>query len=127
MSRSDNDRLGDIIRAGRRIAEIVGCGREAFDRDWTLRDASAHQVEILVDACTKLDPSTRARFGQMPIEAMTGMRVRLAHIYWETDHDVVWDTITVDIPSMVETATREHRPADHGPTVHEEDVTIPRW
>lgn len=50
MSRIDNDRLGDILRAGRRLAEIVRCGRDVFDADWTLRDAAGHQVEVRTPA-----------------------------------------------------------------------------
>ena len=126
MSRSDNERLSDIIRVGRRLAEIVRCGRDAFDQDWTLQDAAGHQIEILVDAYTKLSPSTQAKFTETRVEAMTGMRIHLAHRSWTVDYNIVWDTIVSDIPSMVETATRAHQPPYHGPTVHDEDVTIPR-
>ena len=127
MSRSDNDRLEDIIRAGRRLAAIVACGHDAFDQDWTLRDAAARHVEIVVDAYTRLSPGTQERFGDVPVEEMTGMRVLLAHMYWREDPAVVWETIAFDIPGIVETATSEHQPPDHGSTVHDEDVTIPRW
>ena len=127
MSRSDNDRLGDIIRAGRRLAAIVACGRDAFDQDWTLRDAAAHQVEIIVDAYVNLNPDTQRKFGALPVEEMTGMRVHLAHMYWQTDYAIVWDTIALDMPGIVETATREHRPPERGPAAHNEDTTIRRW
>ncbi|MCY4622381.1 MAG: DUF86 domain-containing protein [bacterium] len=127
MSRSDNDRLGDIIRAGRRLAAIVACGREAFDQDWTLRDAASHQIEIVVDAYTKLGAGTQEKFGDMPVEEMTGMRIQLAHMYWQADYDIVWDTIADDIPGIVEAAAREHQPSERGPTAHDEDTTIPRW
>lgn len=126
MSRSDNDRLGDIIRAGRRLAEIVACGRDAFDQDWTLRDAAAHQIEIVVDAYTRLDPRTQEAFGAVLAEELTGMRVHLAHMYWQTDYGIVWDTIVDDIPDIVASASDGHQPPDHGPTVYDEDVTIPR-
>ena len=87
MSRSDNERLSDIIRVGRRLAEIVRCGRDAFDQDWTLQDAAGHQIELLVDAYTKLSPSTRAKFTETRVEAMTGMRIHLAHKSWTVDYE----------------------------------------
>lgn len=127
MSRSDNDRLGDIIRAGRRIAAITDCGRAAFDEDWTLRDAATHQIEILVDAYTKLGTDTRQQFGDLPVRDMANMRIILAHVYWQTDYDLVWGVLTEDIPGIVETAGREHQPPEHPPTVFDEDLTIPRW
>ena len=98
-----------------------------FDQDWTLRDAAARQVEIIVDAYVHLDPGTQGRFGNLPVAEMTGMRVHLAHIYWQTDYGIVWETITSDIPGIVQTATSEHQPPGHGPTVYDEDTSIPRW
>jgi len=127
LSRSDNDRLGDIVRASRRIAAIAACGRDAFDRDWTLRDAAAHQIEIVVDAYTKLDEDTRQRFGDLSVRDMANMRIILAHVYWRTDYDLVWGVITDDIPGILETAEREHEPPASGPSVFDEDLAIPRW
>ena len=127
MSRADNDRLGDIIRAGRRLAAIVACGRDAFDQDWTLRDAAAHQIEIVVDAYTKLNADTQTQFGDVPVDEMTGMRVLLAHMYWQVDAGIVWETMASDIPGIVESAANAHQPPESGPTVHDEHVAIPRW
>ena len=124
MIRSDNDRLGDIIRSGRRAAEIVECGREAFDGSWVLQDLAAHHIGITVDAFRNLSAATQQKFGEMSMEAMTGMRVRLLHIYWETDVAVVWQTISEDLPHLLEIATREHSPPATGPTVFDEDTTL---
>lgn len=126
MIRSDNDRLEDILRAARRVAEVVACGRDAFDKDWTLRDAAAHQVEIIVDAFTRLTPEYLLRFPDIPIKDMSGMRVILAHKYWATDYTTVWDTLTDDIPRLAEAAGREYTPPEQGATVYDENVAIPR-
>lgn len=55
------------------------------------------------------------------------MRIQLAHMYWQADHDIVWDTITDDIPGIVESAAEAHKPPERGPSVHDEDTTVPRW
>ena len=55
------------------------------------------------------------------------MRIQLAHMYWQADYDIVWDTIADDIPGIVEAAAREHQPSERGPNAHDEDTTIPRW
>lgn len=124
MSRSDNDRLGDIIRSGRRAAGIVGCGREVFDGSWALQDLAAHHIGITVDAFRNLSAPAQQKFGEMSIEAMAGMRVRLLHMYWETDIAVVWQTISEDLPHILEIASREYRPPATGPTVFDEDATL---
>ena len=76
MSRSDNDRLGDIIFAGQRLAEIVARGRAAYDQEWPLRDASAFHTANIADAYSHLSADTRRKLGNAPIKEITGMRVR---------------------------------------------------
>lgn len=126
MIRSDNERLGDIIHAGRRLAEISRMGRDVYDQDWSLQESAAHLIGIIVDAYSKLGHEAQEAFGHMPKKAMGDMRIRIVHIYWASDPGIVWDTLTDDIPGMVETAVREHQPPTTGPTVFDEDVSLPR-
>lgn len=125
MSRSDNERLGDIIAAARRIAAIAELGRDSFDNDWKLQDAASHRIGIIVDAYTKLGPETQQAFGTLSAEAMTGARVRLVHIYWGINPSVIWDTMVEDIPPMARAAASVYQPPASGPTAFDEDLAVP--
>jgi|GEM_PF-3590825 len=54
MSRSDNDRIEDVLRASRRLQEIGNAGRETFQRDWPLQDAAVRELEIIGEALYNL-------------------------------------------------------------------------
>ena len=43
----------------------------------------------------KLDPSNA-----IPWQDISGMRNRLIHAYFDVDLDVVWSTVTKDLPSL---------------------------
>jgi uncharacterized protein with HEPN domain len=47
LSRADDLRLDDIREAADRLAEIVGGGRDEFDRDWTRQRATERLLEII--------------------------------------------------------------------------------
>ena len=36
----------------------------------------------------------------IPWQAITGMRNRLVHAYFDVDLDRVWDTVTEDLPAL---------------------------
>ena len=40
MTRSDSDRIQDIITACRKLSEIASEGRRRFDKNWITRDAA---------------------------------------------------------------------------------------
>ena len=124
MSRYNNDRLHDIIRAARRLASVRDCGRAAFDMEYTIQEMAARQIEHIVDAYMKLDPATKEKLGDLPVEDMAGMRVRLAQMYWNTDYKIVWETIVDDIPGVLEAAAREYEPPEGEPSVFDEDTRI---
>lgn len=127
MSRSDNDRLADILGAAGKVAALVACGRDAFDDDWTLRDAAVRQIEVIADAPPKMSPELLARFPDLPIQDIAGMRVVLAHTYWKTDSDIVWDTMTGSVPELVEVIGGEYRPPPDGRSPLDDDFDVSRY
>lgn len=124
MSRSDNDRLGDIIGSGRRIDAIVACGRSRYEEDWTLRAAAAHEIEHVVDATIHLGESTLKRLGDVPVAEMRGMRALIAHVYWKIDYSAVWKTMSRDVPNIVDAASRIFDPSTAESDPYSEDYSI---
>ena len=50
MSRSDEERLGDIVEAARRLAEITSAGWESFSSDWMPRAAAERMMHVIGEA-----------------------------------------------------------------------------
>ena len=72
------------------------CGCEA-------QDAVIKNLEIIGEACnnvTKNDPAFAQAYPAMPWGFAYEMRNALAHGYFKVDLDIVWATVTADLPGM---------------------------
>jgi uncharacterized protein with HEPN domain len=58
------------------------------------------------EAACQVTPETRGLLPQFPWPSIVAMRHRLVHAYFDIDLDLVWATITQDLPPMV--ALLEH-------------------
>lgn len=58
-------------------------------------------LEIIGEATKKLPDDLRVNYPQIPWEEMAGMRDVLIHNYFGIDYDVVWNTVTKDIPELL--------------------------
>ena len=52
MSRSDDERIADILEASEKLLEIVGCGHEFFLTESLAQLASERLIEIIGDAAS---------------------------------------------------------------------------
>ncbi len=57
---------------------------------------------MLPDAVALVSPDTRGRMPDVPWAAIVAMRNRLVHTYFDIDLDIVWATIQVDLPSLLQ-------------------------
>jgi uncharacterized protein with HEPN domain len=58
-------------------------------------------VEIIGEAANRVSEKTRQKNPQIPWPQIIGMRNRLIHGYDVVDLDLLWDTITNDLPPLV--------------------------
>ena len=81
-------------------AATEGLTKGAFLQDRTLILAFERSLEIIGEATAKLDDSFKAEHTQIPWRKMRGLRSIVAHVYWEVDLDIIWHTVTVDVPIL---------------------------
>ena len=100
--------LDDIVRFRHMLEsaqEAVGFtqGREKKDLldNRQLLLAVVKAIEIVGEAARSIPVSTRDQHPQIPWPAIIGMRHRLVHVYFEIDVDVVWQTVTEDLPPLI--------------------------
>lgn len=99
--RSDNILLFDILECCDRIASyIADVSREAFDENYQLQDALIRKLEVIGEATKGLSSELTDANPEIPWSKMAGMRDRMVHQYFRVDLDVVWKTVTSEIPKL---------------------------
>ena len=99
--RSDNILLYDILECCDRIASYIeGVTRVTFEENYQLQDALIRKLEVIGEAAKGLSSEITANDPEVPWSKMAGMRDRMVHQYFRVDLDVVWKTVTVDIPLL---------------------------
>jgi len=79
-----------------------GRSRADLDDDRMLTLAVVRAIEIVGEAATNISTETRAACPRLPWPNIIGMRNRLVHAYFDIDLDRVWETITDDLPALIE-------------------------
>ena len=106
LVRDDRERLADVVAAIDRIRRYVQDDRTRFDTDELLQSAVLHWIEIIGEAARGVGDKVRTAHPEVPWRVITGMRNRVSHGYFDIDLDVVWNTVTRDLPKLQESVTR---------------------
>lgn len=84
---------------------IEGQKLDDFIADKRTQQAVILNLVIIGEAATKLlqhHSEFLARHTDVPWSSMKGMRNRLAHCYFDIDLEVVWETVSHALPSLLE-------------------------
>ena len=95
-----------MCKAARQAIEYVsGMDQIAFVQDPKTLDAVIMKLLVIGELASKVleedAPFTKAN-PDVPWLKMKGMRNRMAHGYFELDHEVVWDTVKNAVPELIE-------------------------
>jgi len=102
MSR-DGAYLLDILESARvAIDYLTGKTQSEFLSDRQCQDAVIRRLEIIGEAARKVSQETRTSFPHLPWTEMVSMRNRMIHVYDDVDLGVVWDTVRIDLPKLMQ-------------------------
>ena len=102
MFEDDGVRIRHILDAAREAVGFVdGRGREDLDSDRMLSLSLVRLLEIIGEAARGVSAHFREAHPDLPWKSMAGMRDRLIHGYFDVNLDVVWETVTEDLPALV--------------------------
>lgn len=87
--------------AEKAIGYSSGKTRATLDSDELLRLALTKLVEIVGEAAKQVTAETRSAYPTVPWTAAARMRDRLVHHYFDIDLDVLWATVTEDLPALL--------------------------
>ena len=102
MRLEDQVRIAHMLEAAADAAQfIVGRTRADIDTDRMLLFALIRCIEIIGEAARQITDETRNLSADIPWNAIAGMRNRLIHAYFDVDAELVWKTVTVELPDLV--------------------------
>jgi uncharacterized protein with HEPN domain len=106
VSRTDDQRVLDILDAADQIAGVIKDGREAWDRDRLRQLAVERLLEIIGEPANALSEEFRSGYPDVPWRDVIGLRIVLAHHYHRVDPNQVWVIASGEVPHLAENLRR---------------------
>lgn len=104
MRPEDQIRLRHLTEvASKAVGYCNGRQRTDLDNDELLRLAVTKLVEIVGEAAKHISPELQAATPDVPWAFAARMRDRLVHHYFDINLDILWHTVTEDLPGLLET------------------------
>ncbi|MEG0376820.1 MAG: HepT-like ribonuclease domain-containing protein [Raoultibacter sp.] len=103
MSGKTESTLARIVEYCKKIDDAKQrffASRKQFDEDAFYRDGCAFYVQQIGELVKDLPESFIAGNPEVPWHQIRGFRNIIAHAYGSVDADVLWETITEDIPAL---------------------------
>jgi len=85
---------------------LAGRGKADLKGNRVLELALVRLVEIVGEAAARMPVEEQSRYPSIPWKEIVGMRNRLVHGYDVIDLDVLWDTVQIDLPQLIEELER---------------------
>ena len=103
MSPRDRIRLRHMVDASEEALRFAqGRTRADLETDLMLRFALVQAVQIVGEAASKVSTEGRAVLPELPWASIVGIRNRLVHAYFDINLDILWSTIQLLLPPLVE-------------------------
>jgi uncharacterized protein with HEPN domain len=80
---------------------IGGKDRSALNNDRMLELALVKCIEIIGEAASNISKRSREELLHIPWADIIAMRNRLIHAYFEINLDILWKTVSEDIPPLI--------------------------
>ena len=103
MPSEDSIRLNHMRDATREaLSFVAGKTRDDLDIDRQLVLALVKSIEIIGEAAAKTSRGFKTTSTDIPWRDIIAMRNRLIHAYFDIDLDILWQTVTTELPPLLE-------------------------
>ena len=105
--RDDRVSMRDMLNhAQEALGFLADSSRKDLAEDRMLQLALTRLIEIVGEAAHRVSRDTQKQHSSIPWPQIIGMRNRLIHGYDVIDYDLLWDTVTHDLPPLIEALRR---------------------
>lgn len=102
MRVEDVARIRHMIDAAETVGQFMsGRSRADLDTDRMLLFAVVRAIEVVGEAAGKVTEETRTEAPEIPWAAIVSMRNRLIHGYFDIDPEIVWKTVSKELPDLL--------------------------
>lgn len=91
-----------ILHANEAVDLLRDKSWDDLAHDRVLSLAIVRLLEIVGEAANRIPRDTQAKYPQIPWPQMISLRNRLVHGYDAVDLDIVWVTVTQDMPPLID-------------------------
>ena len=103
MSPDDLIRLRHMAEAARTAMRFcVGREQHELDSATMLRMALLHVVQIIGEAAARVSDAGRAAAPGVEWPVIVAMRNRLVHAYFDVNTDILWKTVMLSLPALLQ-------------------------
>ena len=102
MAKDDLIYVGHMLDTARKAVRLAaGQTRADYGANEALRLALAHLLQVIGEAARRVSDEFRQRHPDIAWKAIVGMRHKVVHDYMDVDEDVVWQTVTQELPDLI--------------------------
>jgi uncharacterized protein with HEPN domain len=102
MQKDDSVRMRHMLDAAEEAVFFVkNKTRKSLGKDRKLILALVKSIEIIGEAASKVTIKSQEKSPEIPWINIIGMRNRLIHAYFDINLDILWKTITEDLPPLI--------------------------
>lgn len=102
-NRSAQELLADMLGFARQAMVFAGSASlDDFANDAKSQFAIMHALQFLGEAAKSVPEDIRQAHGTIPWSGIIGMRNIVAHNYLGADPAVIFDTVSLDLPPLIE-------------------------
>lgn len=102
MPKDDRVRFSHMLDAAKKAVEFCQArSRSDLGTDNMLGLSLVRLLEIIGEAARAVSAEGRAAHPTLPWKKMVGMRDRIVHGYFDINLDIVWETVTHDLPPLI--------------------------
>ena len=99
---SDKTRLHHMLEAAEEaVVFSTNRRRSDLDEDRQFQLALVRGLEIIGEAASRMSEAARSDCPHIPWSRMVSARNRLGHVYFDVDLDIVWQTVTQELPALI--------------------------
>ena len=101
MPKADVIKLYHMLDAAEEAMSFVrDKDRKSLDQDRMIVLAIIKDIEIVGEAASRISDETKQAAPDIPWASITGMRNRLIHAYFDINLDILWQTVSKDLPEL---------------------------